>query len=555
MIGTIRKHSSWLWWIVAGLTIISFVWWGATPGTRNGGGRYAGYGTIYGKPVTREEFAAAQRDFYLYYWRRNGEFPNASVSRTDIDRGVYERIILKAKASQLGIHVGEDAQIAAANDFLAALGRDGQAVPMSAFVERILQPAGFTAADFQQFIADDLAIEQLVQTMGLSGALIPPQEAGQLFDREHQEVSAQAVFFSGTNYLSKVTATPGAVAQFFTNNMAYYRLPARVQVNYVAFELSNFMAAAEQKIGATNLTAQTETAYAQKGQELAPEAKTPAEAKATIRQLIIRQAAGALATEKARQFLTTLFAIATDPPLPQNFVALAQTNGLVAHLTAPFSEAEGPAEFTAPPKLVEDAFKLNPDSPFSTKPIPGSDAVYIIGLARQLPSEIPTLEEIRGRVIRDYQDHEAAILARTACTNFYFSAAVQVAAGKTFAQAALAAGQTPFALKPFSLSTTEVPEAEGHTDANEMKRAAFTTEPGHVSHIMLTAEGAFLMYVQSLLPVDEALKSSDLPQYLSQMRRQRELEAFNVWLNLEENHELPNTPVYNELTGHKTANR
>jgi hypothetical protein len=46
MIGTIRKHSAWLWWLVAGLTIISFIWWGASPATRGGGGRGAGYGSI-----------------------------------------------------------------------------------------------------------------------------------------------------------------------------------------------------------------------------------------------------------------------------------------------------------------------------------------------------------------------------------------------------------------------------------------------------------------------------------------------------------------------------
>jgi len=553
MIGTIRKHSAWLWWVVAGLTIISFVWWGANPGTRNGGGRYAGYGTIYGQPVTRQQFAAAQRDFYLYYWRRNGEFPNASVSRVDIERGTYERIILMAKAKQLGIHVGDDAQVAAAKDFLGSLGRDGQAVPLSAFVERVLQPAGFDAADFQSFIADDLAIEQLVQTMGLSGELIPPQEAGELFDREHQEVSAQAVFFSGTNYLSQVSVAPAAVARFYTNNMAIYRQPVRVQINYLAFDLSNYLAAAEQKIGATNLTAQAEAAYAQKGQELAPDAKTPAEAKAKIRELIIRQGAGALATEKAKEFLTTLFAM--DPPLPQNFVALARTNGLVVHTTAPFTQTEGPAEFMAPPKLIEDAFKLNPDSPFSTKPIPAGDTVYIMGLERQLPSEIPSLDEIRSRVVRDYQDHEAAEKARAACTNFYFSAAVQVAAGKTFAQAAMAAGQTPFALRPFSLSSADIPEAEGHAEPNDLKRAAFTTQPGHISRIQPTPEGAFVLYVQSMLPVDEALKNSDLPKYLSQLRRQHQLEAFNLWLNQEENRELRTTPVYEELMNRNRASR
>ena len=42
MIGTIRKHSKWLWWFIAGLTIISFIYWGSAPATRNSGGGEAG---------------------------------------------------------------------------------------------------------------------------------------------------------------------------------------------------------------------------------------------------------------------------------------------------------------------------------------------------------------------------------------------------------------------------------------------------------------------------------------------------------------------------------
>ncbi len=133
--------------------------------------------------------------------------------------------------------------------FSARIGRNGQAVPMSQFLERVLQPEGLDAADFQRFVRDDLTIQQLIQALGLSGALVPPQEAGQLYDREHQEVSAQAVFFSATNYLAQVTVTPAAVAQFYTNNMAVYREPDRVQVNYVAYDLTNYFAAAEAKAG------------------------------------------------------------------------------------------------------------------------------------------------------------------------------------------------------------------------------------------------------------------------------------------------------------------
>jgi hypothetical protein len=64
-----------------------------------------------------------------------------------------------------------------------------------------------------------------------------------------------------------------------------------------------------------------------------------------------------------------------------------------------------------------------------------------------------------------------------------------------------------------------------------------------------------VVFVQSFLPVDEAMKNSELPKFITQMRRGRENEAFNLWLQNEANRELRDTPVYAELTGGKSAPR
>ena len=50
-----------------------------------------------------------------------------------------------------------------------------------------------------------------------------------------------------------------------------------------------------------------------------------------------------------------------------------------------------------------------------------------------------------------------------------------------------------------------------------------------------------------MLPVDEASKNAGLKDYLSQLRRGRGNEAFNLWLQAEANRELRNTPVFDEL--------
>jgi len=108
-------------------------------------------------------------------------------------------------------------------------------------------------------------------------------------------------------------------------------------------------------------------------------------------------------------------------------------------------------------------------------------------------------------------------------------------------------------LKPFSMSTQEIPEAEGHAEVNAIKQIVFTTPVGHMSSFAPTAEGGFVLFVKSLLPINEELQKSDLPKYVTQLRREHENEAFNVWLQLETSHELGNTPLAADIKAQQAS--
>ena len=548
MIGTIRKHSSWLWFVIIGATIISFLYWGAGPVARNSNGRVSGsgYGSLYGKEVTPEAFAAAQREFYLYYWLHYGEWPEKSPNMTheEMEKETYVRLLLTQKAKSLGVYVSDDAVAAGAIELLRSVGgRSGQAVPMEIFLERVLTPEGLTAADLQRYLRNDLTIQQLVQTLGLAGTLITPTEASQLYNRDHQEVSAQVVFFAASNYLAQVSVAPAAVAQFYTNNMAAYREPDRVAVNYVVYNVTNYLAQSKAEWAKTNLEENVDAYYRQKASDYA-DSKTPEEAKAKIRELFIRNRALADARQQANDFANPLFAV--EPAKAENLLSAAKEKGLTVHTTAPFAANYGPVEFDAPQTFTKAAFKLSADEPFAG-PIVGPDGVYVIALAQLVPSAIPSLDQIHSRVASDFQEQQAIALARSAGTNFYLTAAMQMAAGKTFAQAAVAAGQTPQVLPAFSLSSSEVPGFDGRAELGQLKQAAFTTPVGHVSNFAPSADGGFVLFVQSMLPLDEAKKAADFPQFLTQVRRGRQNEAFNLWLQGEANRELRNTPVYQQM--------
>ena len=534
-----------------GITAITFVFFMGSGPNRGGGGNggrtaSSDYGSIYGKKITAEAFRNAQTGFYISYWfRSNGEWPDKNPNFTEpaLEREVYIRLMLYQKANDLGIHVGEDAVVTAANEMLRSLGRNHQAVPLADFVKQILQPRGMTAQDFQDFVRQYLVMEQLQQAIGQTGEFVTPQEAAAAYQGDHQELSAQIVFFSASNYLSSVTANPAAVAQFYSNHLAEYRLPDRMQVSYVVFDVTNFFAAAEQKLSRTNFNEQIDAVYRQYGAAAFPDAKTPAEAKTQIRDTLIRQRALLDARQQANEFASAVFN--QEPARPENLAAAARQKGLAVRVTAPFAANFGPEEFTAPPGFIKAAFGLTPDEPLAG-PVLGPDGVYVLAFAGKLPSEIPPLDQIRSRVTRDYQLLAATSLAWHTGTDFARSLA-GTTADRGFAAQCVSAGLQPQVLPAFSPSTRELPELGDSPELlNQLKNVAFNTPVGKASGFETNNAGGFILYVQSRLPLDQAKMNSELPQYLAAFRRERLVETFNMWANLEANRVLRNTPLFHQ---------
>jgi hypothetical protein len=546
-----RKHS-WILIVTLSLTIISFVFFMGSGPSRMRGGGGGDLGSINGRKVTEPDFLAANNEVKLYFLFRYGQWPEKipSASADEVERETYARLLMIQKADELGIYLGDDSVEAFASEMLRsadlarALGIRGQSVPMDVFVEHILKPEGLTAADFERFARHDLTFQQLAQTLGLAGGLITPQEAATIYRREHQELSAQAVFFSASNYLSQISVTPAAVGQFYTNYLAAYRLPKRVRVSYVAFETSNYLAAAEQKIGRTNLDLQVEGIFRQDGLDAVPGAKTPEEAKAKIREALIRNQALDSVRAQANEFAAAVFEL--TPARPENLATIAKQKDLTVHETSPFDSQFGPGEFVAPAEFTKTSFQLTPDEPLAG-PIAGPDAYYVVALEKQLPSEIPTLEEIRDRVTQDFRHEQALRLAQQIGTNFAVGVAANLASGKSFASVCVAAGLKPEVLPPFSLSTQELPELDDRADLNQIKQAAFTTPVGHASGFAQTPDGGLIIFVQSQLPLDSSQMNAALPQYAAQIRRARQNEFFAEWLNAEASRSLQNTPMFRRM--------
>jgi hypothetical protein len=58
-----------------------------------------------------------------------------------------------------------------------------------------------------------------------------------------------------------------------------------------------------------------------------------------------------------------------------------------------------------------------------------------------------------------------------------------------------------------------------------------------------TSDGGFVLQVKSKLPVDQTKLAANLPSFTESLRRTRENEAFNQWLQIEAaaNMQMPKT--------------
>lgn len=534
-----------LWWVIIAAIIVTFVYWGSQTGPmgNGGGGGPEGLGQMNGETITPSRYQDALREVHLmYFFASGGSWPDKgqTVAGFDTERETYFRLLMIQKMSEMGVYVSEAAVARAASQRLQLLNR-GNPVPPDVFAKQILAPQGLTLGDFERYLRHELGVQQLASVIGLGGELLPQQELRALYERENQELQTQAAFFSATDYLAAVNPAPDKIASFYSNQLARYRLPERIQVNYVLFPLSNHLAEASKKLNEiTNLQEIISAVYEQRGTNFYSDAKSPEEAKQRILKEEQEGQALDLARRKAVEFATMLYT--NEPMRPENLVNLAKAQGLTPLVTAPFSRNEPPAGLGVRADFLKSAFALSDDEPYS-QTLLGEEGVYLISLNKRLPSEIPPLDKILPEVTQDFRFSEAAKAARNAAMSFA-ATATNITSAAAFNAACAAAKVKPVTVPPVALNSRTNATVESHVRLSDFKQVAFSTSVGHLSQLQPTSDGAFVVFVEARLPIDQARMAANLPAFERSMRQTRRAEAFNAWFNAEFNKVRPTIPFF-----------
>ncbi|HUD83577.1 MAG TPA: hypothetical protein VMQ67_08740, partial [Candidatus Saccharimonadales bacterium] len=84
-----------------------------------------------------------------------------------------------------------------------------------------------------------------------------------------------------------------------------------------------------------------------------------------------------------------------------------------------------------------------------------------------------------------------------------------------------------------TLNTPSIPSITNRTEFTQLQGAAFNLLTGQASKFTPTDDGGYVVYVKQRLPVDEAKLQEELPAYLTKMREQRQVAAFEQWFGRE----------------------
>ncbi len=551
MIGTIRKHQTWLWFVIIIIISVTMIFFFSSDVslTSRRGRVSADWGSINGTPITDVEYLDSLNEIKIRYLLNTGKPPPTDENtKSSLERETISRVFLIHKLREMDVQASEKA-------VALLITQQIREHPLEALEKDFLAPHGLTRNDYLRFAKNEAGVRQLAASASSSAQLVNPREAEALYRKDHQEVVTQLAVFWATNYLDQVVITNGAIGTYYTNWMGTYRIPERSILAYVEFNASNYLAQADEQMAKlTNLTAAIEEEYRRRSSDTNAFKGTnglplpEAEAKAQIREEARLQNAVALAHRAASEFGSALYETKPDANKIENLDKLAAAQGMQVKVTKPFDRDKGLEEFehdadpdagARPPQEREtlrdfirrEALKLTDDKPIRFSAIRGKHAVYVIGKKGKVPMELPPLEKVQDQVTNDFRRYASQELARKAGQAFHTNLTNLLAQKKTFDEICAAAKVPVVNVPPFSLATETITNVDVRIKPGLLKNVALDLEVGKAGpFIPFAQEGALILYVKDRPKLEEAAVRAALPEFLGQLRIARYNEAFINWM-------------------------
>ncbi len=475
-----RKNQRWLMLVIATLVIISFALFYNRADLEKINRDVVA--TMYGRPVRNADLERVQTMMGLaqQLGMRN------LTSQEFLDREYpWNALVLAHESNRLGLEPS-DLEVAESIKALLPFQTAGafDAAKFGKFLGDSPTLRGFNQKQLETVVRADLQFGRVRQMLD-AGSSVSNDEVRALYDEIHSKVESMVARLKLSDFAKGVTVSDDDVKKFFEDkkNKAALMVEARRKVKYVVLALSDD----EKKLPASEKR--------QALQKIADQMEALSGAMLESGANFDKVAAGLNLTEKVKE--TPEFDRESITKLPE-----ASVQG-----------------------FMQAALALSPENPASDV-LQGAETFHFLVLSGYTPSRALTLEEAKPQIVQILQEERGRLALETQANEARAQIAQALADGKSFADAAAAAGLKAEVFPAYSRTELnfEFP------DSQQIIQGGLELAAGELSKPLPTGEGADLVYVVKRVPPDADKFAAAKDGLANNVRLFKQTIAARQWL-------------------------
>ena len=494
MVNIIRQFQKPLMVTITILVIISFiVLFNKTTVDRSyGGGAVA---LMYGKPVSANQLQRGENLAQLAVDLEAGELGVGLVGQQFYYAIVFHQLpseaarafafadmVLRHEADRMGIQATQkeiEEAVQKIRPFLTSGAFDSS--KYNAFITNRLGPLGFNGTQIDEIVGDQIRLQKLQQLVG--GSFQPTAAAVRKhYEDSFQKTDASVVKFKVDDLKAGIQVSDDDLKKLFDSKKDTLKTPEKRKVKLVTFVLD--------------------------------ETKPPTDRTKAIQDV----------QDRAENFLA-----ATQEKNANIDELAAKFQGTVQDVPE-FAQASAPTEISKYQQAVEKAFALTKEEPNSELVAASPNIGYcFVQLTDIVPGRPLTFDEAKEQLTEQIKSERSKEAMDLKVADVQKKIEADVKAGKSFADAAQAAGVKAETIPPFSANDQR---RRADPDFQDILQAAEDMKEGDLSQKLIEANyGGFLLHIDKREPIDEADFEKKKAELTTELQQQRGYQLFAQWMD------------------------
>jgi parvulin-like peptidyl-prolyl isomerase len=514
-------HNKIIWAGFAVVISLAMVGFFAPAGGGNTQNSPTAMGTLFGEPVTREQFNLARLFNQSFQSRRASDEAEQARMREQ----TWQRLAILALARQQNITVS-DQELSEAIQSDPSFATNG-AFDRNRYQQLVQGQMRVQLGTFERYLREEMMLRKMTSLVSKS-LWVSPHELERSVSRLTDLFSIQVVNLAYSNMVADVSATPEDVQAFYNENPYAFEVPEMRSVKYVEWPISNFV---------TTVTVSDEDIQDYYDAHLEEYATTDTNSVTTYatfddvsdsieKNLSWKMAIGE-ASEAAMRFSDDL----SDKLYDNQSITLemvAKEKDLTVKTSGFFTDMGAVPGLKVGLTFTAAAFRLNaaiPDDAFSHTII-GDDAIYVLSADETQVAHVPEFKTVQNdaQQLADDFVKSTAFEERTRISRNQLETAVK--AGSDFITTAEEQKLQVQAPAPFSVYEASPEDLENFS---AIAPAILELELGDVSEPISTQTGMAIVFVADRQPGDIVLAESIKPDVLQTIQSTRMRVHFETW--------------------------